>query len=339
MSWRRGWEITARRGQTPPSLALRGGSLVSLQQTWPLAQHLQQPCSLTQLLPPSFPLCHTCPQNTACKWAGGSPVQPVSPPSAWADPRIPQPHSLPAQQRKLEASSHLPASPLPSPDEGQGQCPQTVNALQVMLGKRHSGSFPKYQPLHLSAIMVSPCTLDFNCLQSVGSVAQSCPTLCNLMDCSTPGFPVHHQLPESTQTHVHWVGDAIQPSHPLSPPSPPALNLSQHQGPFRWVSSLHQVAKVLEFQLQHQSFQRLFRTDFLSDWLDSHASLFSHLGAPVWGGGWFYVLFLDRAGSLLQHSVSSLWHVGSRSLTRDRTWALCLIWVWSFFLYKLFILL
>ena len=83
------------------------------------------------------------------------------------------------------------------------------------------------------------------------SVTQSCPSLCDPMDWSTPGLPVHHQLPEFTQTHVHWVGDAIQPSHPLSPPSPPAFNLSQHQGLFQWVSSLHQVAKVLEFQLQH----------------------------------------------------------------------------------------
>ena len=75
------------------------------------------------------------------------------------------------------------------------------------------------------------------------------------MDCSTPGLPVHHQLPESTQTHVHRVGDAIQPSYSLSSPSPPDLNHSQHQGLFKWVSSSHQVAKVLEFQLQHQSFQ------------------------------------------------------------------------------------
>ena len=87
------------------------------------------------------------------------------------------------------------------------------------------------------------------------SVTQSCPTLCDHMNHSTPGLPVHHQLSEFTQTHVHWVGDAIQPSHPLSSPSPPALNLSQHQGLFKWVSSSHQVAKVLEFQLQHQSFQ------------------------------------------------------------------------------------
>ena len=73
----------------------------------------------------------------------------------------------------------------------------------------------------------------------------------------------HHQLPESTQTYVHWVSDAIQPSHPLSSPSPPAFNLSQHQGLFKWVSSLHQVAKVLEFQLQYQSFQWTPRTDLL----------------------------------------------------------------------------
>ena len=87
------------------------------------------------------------------------------------------------------------------------------------------------------------------------SVAQSCPTLHDPLDYNTPGCPVHHQLPESTQTHVCWVSDAIQSTHPLSSPSPPAVNLSQHQGLFQWVSSLHQVAKVLEFQLQHQSFQ------------------------------------------------------------------------------------
>ena len=86
------------------------------------------------------------------------------------------------------------------------------------------------------------------------AVAQLCPTLCDPMDCSMPGLPVHHQLLEFTQTHVHWVGDAIQSSHPLSTPSPPAFNLSQHQDLFKWVSSAHQVTKVLEFQLQHQSF-------------------------------------------------------------------------------------
>ena len=95
------------------------------------------------------------------------------------------------------------------------------------------------------------------------SSVQSRPTLCDPMDCSTPGLPVHCQLPEFTQTHVHWVGDAIQPSHPLSSSSLPALNLPQHQGLFKWVSSSHQVAKVLEFQLQHQSFQWIFRVYFL----------------------------------------------------------------------------
>ena len=78
------------------------------------------------------------------------------------------------------------------------------------------------------------------------SVAQSFSTLCNPMDCSTPGFLVDHQLPELTQTHVHWINDAIQPSHPLSSPSPPTFSLSQHQSLFKWVSSSHQVATVLE---------------------------------------------------------------------------------------------
>ena len=89
----------------------------------------------------------------------------------------------------------------------------------------------------------------------LSSLAQSFLTLCNPMDCSIPAFPVHHKLLESTQTHIYRIGDAILPSHPLSSPSPPAFNLSQHQGLFQWVSSLHQVAKVLEFQLHHQSFQ------------------------------------------------------------------------------------
>ena len=86
--------------------------------------------------------------------------------------------------------------------------------------------------------------------------------LSNPMDCSRPGFLVHHQF-LLTQTHDHWVSDVIQPSHPLLLPSPPAFNISQHQDLFQWVSSLHQVAQVLEFQLQHQSFQWILRTDFL----------------------------------------------------------------------------
>ena len=104
-------------------------------------------------------------------------------------------------------------------------------------------------------------------LSQFSSFTQLCPTLCDPMDRSTPGLPVHHQLPEFTQTHVHWVGDAIQTSHPLSSPSPPALNHPQHQSLFQWVSSSHEVPKVLEFQLQHQSLQWTPRTDLLSDGL------------------------------------------------------------------------
>ena len=95
------------------------------------------------------------------------------------------------------------------------------------------------------------------------SSAQSCPTLWNPMDYSSPGFPVCHQLLEPTQTQVHQVGDAIQPFPPLLSTSPPAFSLSQHQGLFQWVDSSCQVAKLLEFQLQHPSFQWKLRTDFL----------------------------------------------------------------------------
>ena len=109
-------------------------------------------------------------------------------------------------------------------------------------------------------IFSSACQPPVSCC----SVAQSCPpTLCNPMDCSTPGFPVHHHLLELAQTRVHRVGDAIQSSHPLSSFFPPAFDLSQHQGFFKWVSSSHQVTKVLEFQLQHQSSQWIPRTDLL----------------------------------------------------------------------------
>ena len=115
------------------------------------------------------------------------------------------------------------------------------------------------------------------------------------MDCSTPGFLVHHQLPELAQTQLHQVGDAIQPSYPLPSPSPPAPSSSQHQSLFQWVSSLHQVAKGLEFQLQHQSFQWTFRMiSFRMDWLDLLAvqgtlkSLLQHHSSKV---------------SILQHSA------------------------------------
>ena len=107
-------------------------------------------------------------------------------------------------------------------------------------------------------------------LTSCCSLTQSCPTLCNTMDCSMPGFPILHYLLEFAQTYVHWVSDAIQPSHPLLPASsPPALSLSQHQGLFQWVGSSHQVAKLLDLQLQHQSFQWTpGLNSFRMDWLD-----------------------------------------------------------------------
>ena len=114
-------------------------------------------------------------------------------------------------------------------------------------------------------------------------IIQLCPILCDPMDCSMPLFPIHHKLPEPTQTYVHQISDPIKLSHGLLSPSPTAFNLSQHQALFQWVGSLHQVAKLLEFQLQHQSFQWIFRTDFLwIDWLDLLAvqgtlkSLFQH---------------------------------------------------------------
>ena len=116
------------------------------------------------------------------------------------------------------------------------------------------------------------------------SVAQLCLTLCDPMDCSTPGFPVLHYLLEFAQTRVHWVGDAIQPSHPLLSPSPLAFYLSQHHCLFQWVSSSHQMTQVLELQLQHQFFQWIFTTDFTLDYL---LYLFGK------GPGWFTLSFVS----------------------------------------------
>ena len=141
---------------------------------------------------------------------------------------------------------HVQVTPLRSPDKwswGPFKVP-------------HSEAHHVHSPL-LMVILLITWSVQFN------SVVQSCPILYDLMDCSMPGLPVHHQLPELTQTHVHCIGDANRPSHPLSSPSPPTFNLSQLLGLFKWVSSSHQVAKVLEFQLQRQSFQWIFRTNFL----------------------------------------------------------------------------
>ena len=133
-------------------------------------------------------------------------------------------------------------------------------------------------------------------------VTQLCQTLCNPMDCSTPDFPVLHYLLEFAQTSVHWVGDAIQPSHPLLPLSP-AFNLSQHQGLFQWVSSSHQVAKVLELQLQ--SFQWIFglisfRTDWWLDLLVVQGTLKSLYNGIVSPSSWQYIKFYSKTFWIIQ---------------------------------------
>ena len=115
-----------------------------------------------------------------------------------------------------------------------------------------------FESLHLWKCLFDLIPVQFSSVQSL-----SCVQLFATPWTAAHQASVHHQLPESTQTHIHWVGSAIQPSHPLSSASPPALNLSQHQGLFKWVSSLNQVAKLLEFQLQYQSFQWTPRTDLL----------------------------------------------------------------------------
>ena len=145
-------------------------------------------------------------------------------------------------------------------------CPQSLPASVFSNESTLRMRWPKYWSFSFSIIpskeMPGPISFRMDWLDLL-AVAQLCPTVSDPMDCSTPGFPVHIQLPELAQTHVHQVDDAIQPSHPLSSPSPPAFSLSQHQGLFQWVSSSHQVAKVLELQLQHQSFLWVFRVDFL----------------------------------------------------------------------------
>jgi len=144
-----------------------------------------------------------------------------------------------------------------SPGEGKGyplQYSGLENSVDESMGsqsRKQLSNFHFTLWLHLTFVVV---------VQSLSHVS-----LCDPMDGSRPGFPVLHYLLQFAQTHVHWVSDAIQTSHPLSSPSPPAFNFSQHQGLFQWVSSSHQVAKVLE--LQHQSFQLIFRVDFLLDWL------------------------------------------------------------------------
>ena len=149
------------------------------------------------------------------------------------------------------------------------------------------------------------CPSEFN--HCCCSVTQLCPTLCNPMDCSTPGLHVPHHLPKFVQVHIHLIGDALQPSHPLMPSSPSALNLSQKQGLFQWVICMHQMTKILEFKLQHQSFHwvqfssvqslshvRLFATP----WIAAHRIDFLKID-------WLDLLAVQRTlKSLLQHHSS-----------------------------------
>ena len=141
-------------------------------------------------------------------------------------------------------SSRSPSIVRPKETQGEGQTSLWVPVvLIVQVWLCLSRFVHTFVPIRLSFTNVTLSSVLFS------SVAQLCATLCDPMDHSTPGLHVHHQLPEFTQTHIHWVSDTIQPSHPLSSPSPPAFSLSQHQDLFQWVSSLHQVAKVLELQL------------------------------------------------------------------------------------------
>ena len=151
---------------------------------------------------------------------------------------------------------------------------------------------------------------------SLISVAQSCPTLCDPTNHSTPCFPVHHQFLELNQTHVHWFSDAIQPSHPLSFPAPPSLNPSQHQGLCKWFSSAHQVAKILEIQLQHQSIiEYSGLISFRIDWLDLLAvqgtlkSLHQHHSSKaliLWCSAFFMVQFTSIHDYWKNHSFDHM---------------------------------
>ena len=146
--------------------------------------------------------------------------------------------SLTYQTQSIQnKSSHLPITHYPPPLI----LPQRRVPRLTQLAKPETQILDSCSPTTFGATPSHTYTIQFS------SVAQLCMTLCDPMDCLMPGLPVHHQLPEFTRTHLHWFGDAIQPSHPLSSPSPPAFNLSYHQGLLQWVSSSHQVAKVLSF--------------------------------------------------------------------------------------------
>ena len=214
---------------------------------------------------------------SCCPFKGPATAIPLS----WALPHFDQKAAL---MESLTAVPDHPSIARVSTSSGVHLCEITMNRNhpKTKIGPSGSWSWALFQvlrfTLHWKASWtegITACGKSYSCfalshpflavLSSAhfSSVAQSCLTLCNPMDHSTPGFPVRHQHLELAQTHVHWVSDAIQPSHSLLPPSLPALNLSQHQGLFQWVGSSYQVAKALELQLNPQSFQWIFRTEFL----------------------------------------------------------------------------
>ena len=160
------------------------------------------------------------------------------------------------------------------------------------------------------------------------SATKPCPTLCDPMDCSTPGFSVLHDLLEFAQAHVHWISDAIQPSHPVSPSSPPALNLYQHQGLFQWVGSSYQVAKVLELQFQHQSFQCLNiqmnkwrrRCEKIDERQDGRLKRqrWEDIQTHGWMDGWWK----DKNGSMVRFVTSHALGLGMGNKTALHNWCL-----------------
>ena len=200
------------------------------------------------------------------RWPDLHGIVPGAVPSAW-DPRTKISGLKPLFQAPGPAPHYVSSPPPPSSSSPpplsspqQVTCTESLMYTRLLLERYYLGE--KKNSIILPIVQMRTIGPEGSLVQ-FSSVAQSCPALCDPMDCSTPGFPVHHQLPELTQTHVHRVGDTIQPSHPLLSLYLPAFYLSQHQGLLQWVSSLHQVAKESELQLQHQSFQWIFMTDFL----------------------------------------------------------------------------
>ena len=252
-------DIWLSRGQRPVSLAgfSHGGARSYTKQLVPRQHHLQEfpgcwrPC-IKAFFPSGRPCCGD--KTKGCTvWVQDMEMQPLV---------LQESINLCDAQRKsyliLEfmSMSFLPATPVRQEQVvwwayTAGGTVATLHVTRTAITEEHMNRLNMcIRNTHVTSIRLV-------------QFSQSCLLLCKPMDCSTPGFPVHHQLPELSQTHVHWFGNAIQPTHPLSSPSPPDFNHSQHQGLFQWVSSSCQVDRILELQLQHQSFQWIFRIDFL----------------------------------------------------------------------------